>query len=341
MDLHVLVLSHHLLSPSAGMAVPTTLSLKVATWNVLADCYAGAGNYWHKRRSSLQQNLKLLLSSHDLLLLQEVDHANDFYRPLLKSFGYECCYLQRPSKDDGCLIAFPSSKFSLVSRDEINFNDLTEKFHEMDIARQSFRRHNVALVICLKDLRPQQSCSGSADGGVCGQDQCDRYLIVSTAHLYWNPSYPEVKSGQAKYLLDRIAIFRTKLNLGCGYCSSSSLDGSTQTCHPCPVILGGDFNSTPESEQYDLLTSYQPDISQYLPACRSCGSQQGGSSKPPPPLSHYFHGCYYGGNQTKFLCDPTLSKLCRWLRVLGLNAAMHRSSASAEPKSKKKQKPNG
>jgi mRNA deadenylase 3'-5' endonuclease subunit Ccr4 len=308
-------------------------TLKVATWNVLADCYAsGNGNNnsaitnWKKRKQSIQKILKLL-SDHDLLFLQEVDHSNDFYRPLLISYGFECRYIQRPNKHDGCLIAYSKRKYSLVASEEVNFDDLTEKFHEMDIQRQSFRRHNVALIVCLrKDCQDEESC--------------DQYVIASTAHLYWNPVYPEVKSGQSKYLLDRIAFFKTKLNLRCSHCSNSDSDSDGQSScsisHPCPIILGGDFNSTPESEQYHLLTSYQPFVSKYVSTCSYCGlnsfpKQSTNSSSPSnlkPDLSHYFQGCYYGGNQTKFLCDPTLSKLCRWLRVLGLNSAMHVSNPS-------------
>jgi hypothetical protein len=332
-------------------------NLKVATWNVLADCYAGGSGSgdssvitnWKKRKQSIQKILKLL-SNHDLLFLQEVDHSNDFYRPLLISYGFECRYIQRPNKHDGCLIAYSKRKYSLVACEEVNFDDLTEKFHEMDIQRQSFRRHNVGLIVCLKG---------------CQENPCDRYLIASTAHLYWNPVYPEVKSGQSKYLLDRIAFFQTKLNLRCSSCSEgkNSSSCSSSITHPCPIILGGDFNSTPESEQYHLLTSYQPFVSKYVTTCSYCGldsfpkllspSSSSSSNNLRPDPSHYFQGCYYGGNQTKFLCDPTLSKLCRWLRVLGLNAAMHVAKPSSEvtstttiptrnsKKGKQKKPPNG
>lgn len=369
----------------------STNSLQIATWNVLADCYAtpigpsGQSMNWKKRKLNIQHILKLLAtpspssstssssstptappSSHDILLLQEIDHINDFYRPLLQSFGYECHYIQRPTKHDGCLIAFSRSKFQLVASEEVNFDDLTEKFHEMDIARQSFRRHNVALILCLKDCRthsPSETPPATDTSTTTPipspipTSECDRYLIISTAHIYWNPAYPEVKTGQSKYLLDRIAFFQTKLNLRCNTCSNQRNSTTTTAtaatiCHYCPIIVGGDFNSTPDSEQYALLTSYQPYVAKYLSSCCYCGlntfSMNSSSTTKPDP-SHYFQGCYYGGNQTKFLCDPTLSKLCRWLRVLGLNAAMHQTlpppsaataatTSSSSKLSKKKQK---
>jgi mRNA deadenylase 3'-5' endonuclease subunit Ccr4 len=334
-------------------------TLNVATWNVLADCYAngsaasGVITSWKKRKLLLENILKLLSKRHDILFLQEVDHADDFYRPLLHSCGYNSYYYQRPNKSDGTLIAFLASHFILHSVEEVNFNDLTERFHEMDITRQSFRRHNIALILCLKLCDQSQSSlstntSSSGDGGSSDVvEVCDHFVLVSTAHLYWNPTYPEVKTGQVKYLLDRIGFFRTKLNLSCNLCSkrkkrenlSESNSQDRSVTHSCPIILGGDFNSTPDSEQYHLLTSYQPMISRYLSpvqsltslsshtkaSCCYCGLNtfvlKSSHSRSDP--AHYFHGCYYGGNQTRFLCDATLSKLCRWLRVLGLNAAMH------------------
>jgi mRNA deadenylase 3'-5' endonuclease subunit Ccr4 len=367
----------------------TTHSLKVATWNVLADCYAngsstsGATTNWKKRKILLQNILKLLSQRHDIIFLQEVDHADDFYRPLLHSYGYHTYYYQRPNKSDGTLIAFLSSQFILHSVEEINFNDLTERFHEMDIVRQSFRRHNIALILCLKysqhSHRSQsnahftqpttdvQTISADSVGvGVDVVEVCDKFVLVSTAHLYWNPTYPEVKTGQVKYLLDRIAFFRTKLNLCCNSCTTRARGQSDNydhsVTHSCPIILGGDFNSTPDSEQYHLLTSYQPMISRYISplpsplpptlppssptssSCSYCGLNtfvlKSVHSRSDP--AHYFHGCYYGGNQTKFLCDSTLSKLCRWLRVLGLNAAMHlppKSDATIQTKKTKEKKP--
>ena len=101
------------------------------------------------------------------------------------------------------------------------------------------------------------------------------------------------------------------------------------------------------------MTTYQPYVSQYISFCCYCNlnfstiksststtleTEKQENQIKPSDSSHYFHGCYYGGNQTKFLCDSTLSKLCRWLRVLGLNAAMHRPS---DPPTSKNHKNNG
>lgn len=128
-----------------------------------------------------------------------------------------------------------------------------------------------------------------------------------------------MKCAQATYLLDRIHNFRST--------HQSRIRGSPHSgpsTRGISIVLGGDFNSTPDSELYRIFTSLFSTC-----ACvydLSIENRPGDASI----AERYLVGSYFGGPDTKFLCDPSLSKLCRWLRVLGLNAALYTPPAKAD-----------
>ena len=80
---------------------------------------------WNYRKNLLFAELLELRS--DIICLQEVDKANDFYQ-FLSGQGYAVTYIKRANKKrDGCLVAFRHSKFSLISPIyKVNFNDLCQ-----------------------------------------------------------------------------------------------------------------------------------------------------------------------------------------------------------------------
>jgi uncharacterized protein with PIN domain len=120
------------------------------------------------------------------------------------------------------------------------------------------------------------------------------HFIVATCHIHWNPNLPEVKFAQTQLILEELSRFRSKI--------------SSKT----PVILTGDFNSFPHDDVYGLVTGKQSLAKfQYL-------LSQPGSKVTQKSLNLKF---LYGPN-TKFLCDFSLAKLCRWMRILGVDVAM-------------------
>jgi uncharacterized protein with PIN domain len=209
----------------------------------------------------------------------------------------------------------------------------------MGYRQSSFLRHNVAIIAHLRHLHIDSGDSVAGrdknKDGVCAHD-----LVVATPHLYWNPLFPEVKEAQATYLLDRIGAFRARIlqsyrsMSGEGEGSRRAGEGGREGGDDIPVILGGDFNSLPDSQVYRLLTtpfrwkhpglgsemrrirgegdwsrpqSCIRDKDRYAPSRRPYSTTSSSSSFP----------------QVKFLCDSSLSKFCRWLRVLGISCAMY------------------
>jgi mRNA deadenylase 3'-5' endonuclease subunit Ccr4 len=149
---------------------------------------------------------------------------------------------------------------------------------------------------------------------------------VSTAHLYWNPNRPEVKLGQAKFLLNRIidfidtsnhythqtlshrndkAINVMNQNSYINHKIEEEIHQSISSSIQLPIILCGDFNSLPSSDIYRLITDDNT-----LESIRNQRFML--DIKESNLIGEILHG-----PNTKFLCDHSLSRLCRWLRILG------------------------
>ncbi|XP_040919882.1 protein angel homolog 2 isoform X2 [Toxotes jaculatrix] len=167
-------------------------------------------------------NLLAEIQQHnaDILCLQEVqeDHFENQIKPALQTLGYQCEYKKRTGrKPDGCAIIFKSSRLSLLSSNPVEF------FRPGDALLD---RDNVGLVVL---LRPNN-----------GLDQSDpsAFICVANTHLLYNPRRGDIKLAQLAILLAEIS------RLSCRQ------DGSTN-----PVVLCGDFNSTPWSPLYSFLTT--------------------------------------------------------------------------------------
>lgn len=109
-----------------------------------------------------------------------------------------------------------------------------------------------------------------------------------------NPAKPEVKLAQTVYWMDCLRKF-----------ASYKVETETRLL---PSIVCGDFNSMPDSDPYKYMTNgirIFPDSISSLDYVRQ-----------------YTDTSY--GSQVKFLCDSTLSRLCRWMRALGIDVAIDR-----------------
>lgn len=256
------------------------MKIKLATWNVLADCYVkgqvggqDSRGEWNSRSELMRATLVEAMSSVDVFCLQEVDHFDDFYSELFHSFGFCTIYMQRPTKNDGCLIAYRSDKFLVKHTQLINLDQLSHLDRQLQrTGRSKFAKQNVSAMAILEEIESRKR------------------FLVATCHLHWNPNLPEVKFAQAYYVVDRISSFRE--------------------CHKnVPVVFTGDFNSLPRDEVYRFIAS---------PAsvkATSFGSIELALA------SQIESSVYTYGPKTKFLCDSSLSRLCRWMRILGVDVA--------------------
>jgi len=74
---------------------------------------------WPARFEKIKNCIQL--SGADLYCLQEVDHYPE-YDSFLESIGFKSVYMQRPTRNDGCLIAFDKHKLELCKIDEVYFD---------------------------------------------------------------------------------------------------------------------------------------------------------------------------------------------------------------------------
>ncbi|KAM9339532.1 protein angel homolog 2 [Symphorus nematophorus] len=167
-------------------------------------------------------NLLAEIQQHnaDILCLQEVqeDHYKNQIQPALQALGYQCEYKKRTGrKPDGCAVVFKSSRLSLLSSNPVEF------FRPGDALLD---RDNVGLVVL---LQPN-------DAG--GQSDPSAFICVANTHLLYNPRRGDIKLAQLAILLAEIRRL------------SRLPDGSAN-----PVVLCGDFNSTPWSPLYSFLTT--------------------------------------------------------------------------------------
>ncbi|KAG8227950.1 hypothetical protein J437_LFUL008756 [Ladona fulva] len=172
---------------------------------------------WEYRSERLLEEIKC--AAPDILCLQEVQksHLESFYQPRLRELGYEGIYKKRTgNKPDGVAIYFKSSTFKLVEHLSVEF---------MQPILPVLNRDNVALIARLSSQKSPTL----------------PHLCIATTHLLYNPRRIDVKLAQIQLLLaeiERMAFYK---------------QGSPPSYYP--VILTGDFNVTPKSSVYRLITA--------------------------------------------------------------------------------------
>ena len=271
-------------------------ALRVGCFNVLADCYSYSQLpssstplppflAWPARKDALTT----VLSScgADILCLQEIDHFSDFYAPLLTSLEYSFHYVKRTgSRQDGCLIAYKPAAFDLLGYEEVHFDDIAG-YMPSEAQRANVRRFNVAQLAVLqrKGIPPSAATTSPA--------RASRPFVCANTHFYWNPRRPEVKRYQTEYLVHRVGEFM----------------GRHSVASEAPVFVAGDFNSVPSSEAYAMFTQgFRYTLGDIAQGRGQASLGSDGAD-----------GIPTYGPDTKFLCDRSLSRLCRWMRVLGID----------------------
>jgi len=280
--------------------------LFVSTWNVLADCYSGQNPEQFNERKILITKVFKNCSS-DVLILQEVDHYADFYHSTLEECGYNSIeYLARPGRNDGIVIA---SKHNLVLQrvKHVFFDELANTLED-----SVYQRANIGL-LC------EYFCS-----------ILNKVIIVANTHLYWNPQRSEIKTAQYQMFLNEIDEFVT----------SSATPGSD-------VIIGGDLNSKPKSELMTQISkgNYFPnynitdndtdnDNDTDMAGMTTTDMNNKKTNQLKMKMKIKMMKDIYYGEKTRFLCDITLIKLCKWLRLLGIDAKLE-SEESHQARTKK------
>ncbi|KAF8052508.1 hypothetical protein N665_1550s0004 [Sinapis alba] len=240
------------------------IRFRLVSYNILAQVYVKSSLLphsppaclkWKARSHAILGLLKKLEA--DFFCLQEVDEYDSFYRKNMDSLGYSGIYIQRTGqrKRDGCAIFYKPSCAELVAKERIEYNDLldTVKADSVSCSEQETETSNEAN----RDEKAKDSRKDSRDlsdplvrlkrdcVGVMAafriNEPFHHIVIVANTHLYWDPELADVKLAQAKYLLSRLAQFKTLIS-------------DEFQCTPS-LLLAGDFNSIPGDKVYSYLVS--------------------------------------------------------------------------------------
>jgi CCR4-NOT transcription complex subunit 6 len=212
-------------------------TLKVVSYNVLADCYATKERYpycpswaleWEQRGPRLIE--EILGYDADVVCLQEVQasHWETFFLPRMQQGGYEGFYLRKTKKADGddqgkmdgCATFYRRSRFRVVERYDIEYDEFARVDSSSQPNQDRVSKGNVAQVLTLEDLL---------------RTRRDHVCVVNT-HLFWDPARADVKLWQVHALLKALE-------------RDPSLPGRDD-----PLLICGDFNSMPGSPVYEYVT---------------------------------------------------------------------------------------
>lgn len=183
----------------------------------------------------------------DIITLQEVqkDAYDDWFRPQLAEAGYEGIFQQKKREPifhrgkytaEGCGTFYKTTRFKRVDKHVVDYDKLTANevhnvFPDNQSAEKGLQRMskgNIALAVVLEDLHIKTTHSSQATGPSGGHAVC----VVNT-HILCDPGAADVKLWQAHLLSQTLTQLTKQTNM--------------------PLLICGDFNSTPESAVYEYL----------------------------------------------------------------------------------------
>ncbi|XP_071691270.1 carbon catabolite repressor protein 4 homolog 5 [Rutidosis leptorrhynchoides] len=175
---------------------------------------------WEHRRKVIRNEIARYNPS--ILCFQEVDRFDDL-NSILQKDGFIGVYQARTGEAcDGCAIFWKDESFSLLHEENIEF-------------KRFGLRDNVAQ-FCVLEMNPKD-----IDDSENLKAEPSRRIVVGNIHVLFNPSRGDIKLGQVRLYL-------------------AKAHGLSQTWGKIPVILGGDFNSMPQSAMYEFIASSELDI---------------------------------------------------------------------------------
>jgi CCR4-NOT transcription complex subunit 6 len=246
-----------------------TLCSKLATNTLYGYTPSGALNWDYRKEQILQE---IQASEADFICLQEVDSDSfkEFFSMKLAYNGYKGVFWPKSrartmsEKDakvvDGCATFYKANKYILLDKQLIDFANIAINRPDMknqhDIFNRVMPRDNIAIVTFF-----ESRTTGSR-------------VVVVNAHLCWDPVYADVKVIQTAILMDHVTKLADKYARwpACKDKKTYTLsdnDGNDIPEEPVPepapsmeytsstqlpLLVCGDFNSTPDSAVYELLS---------------------------------------------------------------------------------------
>lgn len=226
---------------------------KVMNWNILADLYTNEAQYpycekwalsWSWRKHLILKELKSMTA--DIITLQEVqkDAFEEWFRPELAEAGYEGVFAHKrrePSfhkgnyTTEGCATFYNTTRFKRMDKFVIDYDKLStqrrvgqQNDHDKSLPRwKGDCAGNIALALVLEDLTLKATQGWQAAGPGGGHQLC----VINT-HILADKEANEVKLWQVHLMLQHL---------------------ESSPIKQLPLLVCGDFNSTPDSAVYQYL----------------------------------------------------------------------------------------
>lgn len=249
-------------------------------YNVLCDKYATRQFYgycpawalnWDYRKKVILDDIKNF--SADIITLQELETEQfyNYFLPELKQYDYDGIFSPKSRAKtmsehdkkhvDGCAIMFKTSRFQLVKDYLIEFNQIAMATAEgsEDMLNRVMTKDNIGLAALLEvkqddqqDMLSKLNAKENGNGTTGAGASNKQLLLVSTAHIHWDPDYCDVKLIQTLMLTNEIKLIieqATREFLPHKLSSNQTVD-----CSSCiPVVICADLNSLPESGVIEYL----------------------------------------------------------------------------------------
>ncbi|KAH0484256.1 MAG: uncharacterized protein KVP18_003482 [Porospora cf. gigantea A] len=289
--LRVPPVDHHLRVYLHQDPSPNEQTYGLMSWNALAEIYATAEQYpycdsaflsWQYRKTRILATIATL--TPDVVLLQEVqaDHYRNYLLQEMARLGYSGLFKQKTREIfsgsgkkrggkftiDGCATFWNRKKFQLIEAYAVEFPAsvqqnssqlLPPELVQKPEVTKRLMKDNVALIALLEtrphimEDAPDESVSKTLGRGIMQQrmlEGCTEPLLMAcNTHILANTGANDVKIWQAHTLCSIVQEYACKTRARL----DRRVPGTPST--PVSVIIGGDFNSTPESAVYELLTT--------------------------------------------------------------------------------------
>jgi len=200
----------------------------------------------------------------DLICLQEVDHFEELSKEL-KQEGYRGLFKKRTGeRTDGCAVFYKQTTIHMEAHHYLEFNRsaphcaplLSSRTEELTpVLSKLYEQTPVRVQAEYDESKKEYRCFEKKLGASTPHEVLDRdnvailalfretgpsnkFFCVATTHLLYNPKRGDIKLLQADLLVHEIMAFLQVHDL---------------LPHETPLIICGDFNSTPYSSVYDYM----------------------------------------------------------------------------------------
>ncbi|XP_037534918.1 2',5'-phosphodiesterase 12 [Nematolebias whitei] len=222
-------------------------SVRVVSYNILADVYAQTELsktvlYPYCAPYALQLDyrqhlIKKELAGYnaDIICLQEVDKGVfvDSLVPALDAFGLDGVFKLKEKQHEGLATFYRRSKFRLLSSHDIMLSEaLTSDPIHSELLEKLSAARNLKSRVLLRSTSLQVSVLEDVM-------KPDRKVCVANTHLYWHPKGGNVRLFQMGVALRHLSHVINQVAPG------------------APLVFCGDFNSTPDSGVFQLLSEAQ------------------------------------------------------------------------------------